>query len=413
MLLAALVAFVATLVAFAGVTALLRGWSESRQGYLLSGAVTLLSLSAGLGAATINLALDFRPLLFRVFEVGAGLLAMLWLALTAVELTARGIPAKFAARLYVVSLSIVAGVILALDPLQEVDGSAPLPESTDLYLSLPLRLLAGVHASVVLIVSACFVAVAVRAWRGREDVWETFLACLFLVLAALLVFVAVRPAILPVPTAMRVAMLAAAAVLVWVVPVRAMRASEPDEEEERDYWLGLKDHGSEEATAPSAAPGPARGQPPEEGTGTQPNSRQGPEPSQQAEVPPQVAQQLAREAGQPPGQGDALAEACGHIVIFTLREGAARPFDRLADATVQEIKNREPGTLVYACHAVADAPQQRIFYELYRDRAAMQEHERQPHVRRFLAEREQYVLATNVVRLKLSSHSGIAQPEFT
>jgi quinol monooxygenase YgiN len=49
---------------------------------------------------------------------------------------------------------------------------------------------------------------------------------------------------------------------------------------------------------------------------------------------------------------------------------------------------REPGTLVYACHQVADKLNQRTFYELYRDRAAFDAHEEQPHVKRFLAARQ-------------------------
>ena len=46
---------------------------------------------------------------------------------------------------------------------------------------------------------------------------------------------------------------------------------------------------------------------------------------------------------------------------------------------------------MYAVHSVEGKPLQRIFYELYRDRAAFDAHEGQPHVRRFLDEREQYL----------------------
>lgn len=34
-----------------------------------------------------------------------------------------------------------------------------------------------------------------------------------------------------------------------------------------------------------------------------------------------------------------------------------------------------------------------MFYELYRDREEFEDHERQEHVRRFLAERQQYLAA--------------------
>jgi quinol monooxygenase YgiN len=76
------------------------------------------------------------------------------------------------------------------------------------------------------------------------------------------------------------------------------------------------------------------------------------------------------------------------VVRFTVRPEAEADFDNLIARTTAAIRDREPGTLVYACHRVDGAPRQRIFYELYRDRAAFDEHERQDHVRHFLAARE-------------------------
>ena len=81
----------------------------------------------------------------------------------------------------------------------------------------------------------------------------------------------------------------------------------------------------------------------------------------------------------------------GLVVRFMLKDGAAADFDRLVGATVPEIHQHEPGTLVYAVHQVAGEPNVRVFYELYRDRAAFDEHERQEHTRRFLAERHRYL----------------------
>lgn len=89
----------------------------------------------------------------------------------------------------------------------------------------------------------------------------------------------------------------------------------------------------------------------------------------------------------------------GLFVRFTLRDGAADDFDSLVRQTTAAIKEKEPSTLVYACHAVEGAPDQRIFFELYADRAAFEEHERQPHTRRFLNERERYVAKTEVDRM--------------
>jgi hypothetical protein len=44
---------------------------------------------------------------------------------------------------------------------------------------------------------------------------------------------------------------------------------------------------------------------------------------------------------------------------------------------------------------------QRIFYEIYRDRAAFERHEGQPYVKRFVTARRPCVLATNVIELRL------------
>ena len=76
-------------------------------------------------------------------------------------------------------------------------------------------------------------------------------------------------------------------------------------------------------------------------------------------------------------------------------------FDRLAEQTAEEVRTREPGTLVYVIHLVPNAPMQRIFYEIYRDRAAFDSHENQPYMKRFVADRRACVLATNVIELRL------------
>jgi quinol monooxygenase YgiN len=81
----------------------------------------------------------------------------------------------------------------------------------------------------------------------------------------------------------------------------------------------------------------------------------------------------------------------GLVVRFTLTDEGVAGFDQLTKRTVEEIHRREHGTLVYAVHQVEGEPHTRIFYELYRDRAAFEDHERQDHTRRFLIERERYL----------------------
>jgi len=97
----------------------------------------------------------------------------------------------------------------------------------------------------------------------------------------------------------------------------------------------------------------------------------------------------------------------GLFVRFTCKdEASAEAYDRLVAETVEAIKTGEPGTLVYATHVVEGQPLQRIFYELYRDRAAFEAHETSPGTRRYLAERDQYLASTEVDWLTLQTGKG-------
>ncbi|GAA4630639.1 hypothetical protein GCM10023196_056760 [Actinoallomurus vinaceus] len=99
----------------------------------------------------------------------------------------------------------------------------------------------------------------------------------------------------------------------------------------------------------------------------------------------------------------------GLVVRFTCEDQAsAEAFDRLVAATVGKIRDNEPGTLVYAVNRVEGEPLQRVFYELYRDRAAFEAHEAQEHTKKFLDEREQYLSATEVDWLTLQTGKGTA-----
>lgn len=97
----------------------------------------------------------------------------------------------------------------------------------------------------------------------------------------------------------------------------------------------------------------------------------------------------------------------GLIVRFMLKEGAAEGFDALAASTLAKVRTEEPDTLVYACHTVDGRPSERIFYELYRDSAAFEAHERQPYVRHFIAERDRYLDDVVVDRLELTGAKGV------
>jgi quinol monooxygenase YgiN len=106
------------------------------------------------------------------------------------------------------------------------------------------------------------------------------------------------------------------------------------------------------------------------------------------------------------GHGSARPEATraqlfGQIAIYTLIEDRVQEFDRLTERIVGKVRAGEPDTLVYIVHAVPSAPMQRILYEVYRDRSAYDQHQQQPYVTEFEADRRPYVLATNVIELGL------------
>lgn len=97
----------------------------------------------------------------------------------------------------------------------------------------------------------------------------------------------------------------------------------------------------------------------------------------------------------------------GLMVRFTCKdEASAAAFDRLVSQTIDKIREKEPGTLVYTAHRVEGRPLQRIFYELYRDRAAFDAHEQQEHTRHFLAAREELLSSVEIDWLELHAGKG-------
>jgi quinol monooxygenase YgiN len=97
----------------------------------------------------------------------------------------------------------------------------------------------------------------------------------------------------------------------------------------------------------------------------------------------------------------------GLCVRFTCKDDAsAEAYDRLVAETIEAIKANEPGTLVYASHLVEGQPLLRLFYELYRDKAAFEAHEASPHTHRYLDERDRYLASTEVDWLTLQTGKG-------
>lgn len=98
----------------------------------------------------------------------------------------------------------------------------------------------------------------------------------------------------------------------------------------------------------------------------------------------------------------------GLVVRFTCKdEESARAFDQLVSETIERIKQHEPGTLIYVSHLVDGAPLQRIFYELYADRAAFDVHEGQAHTKRMLSNREDLLSSVEVDWVTAQTGKGL------
>ncbi|WP_257586060.1 MULTISPECIES: putative quinol monooxygenase [unclassified Streptomyces] len=98
-------------------------------------------------------------------------------------------------------------------------------------------------------------------------------------------------------------------------------------------------------------------------------------------------------------------------VRFKCRDAdAAQQFDALVARTLEGIRT-EPGTLVYVSHTPVDEPLVRVFYELYADKNAFEAHENQPHTKRMLAEREQYLVGVDVQFLNETAGKRPQSPE--
>lgn len=98
----------------------------------------------------------------------------------------------------------------------------------------------------------------------------------------------------------------------------------------------------------------------------------------------------------------------GLVVKFRLLAGHGEAFDALVAETVELIHWEEPETLVYLTHVEDGDPDSRVFYELYRDRAAFEDHEASGHVRRFLTEREAHLSGPPEV-WRVSARNGHAR----
>jgi quinol monooxygenase YgiN len=382
---------------------------------------------------------------FRAVQLSGLLLAPLWLAWGLAELTWPG-TARFGARLAGSALTVVGSVILATDPLAAAPFGTDWPLASAHYQQPSHYALIAVQGAAVILAMASLGVMAAQSRNGRRRpgaLLGTAAAAL-----AVLLTVAMR---FPLPARPAYPLLSvAAAVAVWFGANRLdaalnrsgrardrAAAGEPATElvggPETDGGLrpyaayghgdqaGSRRPASEQARAPGDHglrpdnawwPPVPQSAPPLSGVGAPGLTASGLAAAPGAAAAP--GGPAARAGGgpgpQPSPAGSPLGPSSppglatrpyGRLQIFTLLEDRVAEFDRLAEQMAEEVQTREPDTLVYVIHLVPNAPMQRIFYEIYRDRAALASHESQPYVMRFAADRRSCVLATNVIELRL------------
>jgi quinol monooxygenase YgiN len=461
-----LVAFAGVLVAAVG-TGLLGGQCiRNPQISFIAWTVGMFALTVALLAQSIGFAHGFAAWSFRVIQLSALLVAPLMLAWGLVELVARNTAVRFGARLVTAALVVVAGVVLATDPLAAKPFAKTWPAASAHYQVIPHYALILAHLLVAVAAVAVLAVCGTRGHReGAGSAAGPRLSAVGAVAGAALLLVALRFS-LPGPAYPGLSLIAAG--LVWfgmstvgdLAPVAAPAATgrargldrERGDRERGDRERGDRERGDRPragrgaeselgelvAARPPAADDfsepdfPPVGRAARRGDDDRPVGHRGQRPRYQPSAPgaepatgmfdasmpglgdiPRPASAVTAASG--PGTDLALPVTPPHglIAIYTLLEDKVADFDRAADEVAEQVRSSEPDTLVYVIHTVPKAPMQRIFYEVYRDRAAYERHEEQPYVKRFVTARRPYVLATNVIelRLKYAKVSPLPQAE--
>ena len=159
------VAAVATLAALVLTTMLVQRCVRMPRLDLGALACAGLGLTVALAAQAVGYDRGFGPTTFRAVHLGAQLLAPMALAWALAEMTGKSLGSRFAARLALGGLTMVAAVVLASDPLSAAAFGKTWPAASAYYQLIPNALL-----EIIAIVTAlaAVIAVAVAAVRARR-----------------------------------------------------------------------------------------------------------------------------------------------------------------------------------------------------------------------------------------------------
>ncbi|GAB3479746.1 putative quinol monooxygenase [Nocardiopsis coralliicola] len=382
-------AFACALVAWSATAALIARGQRVPGTYPRILAASAAAVAIGLSAAFPGALLGFSGITFRLLQVGVGLLGPLLAAWGAVEYAIRSERARFGVRLLVAVLGIVPTAVLALDPVSG-NFSNDYPPLNDHYDFIPGIAVSAVHIFAAAAIAVC-AAAALRA-GGRAGTHRASVVGL-IGLAVLLEILVARMGLGALGQVVMVGALAA----LWGAFVRALNPPEEPQRRRRGR------------RSPSGGGDPDDGEGDDEVWGRRRRARDDDYDDYDDDG---FADERDEVRSAPAGRGGRSGRGAprrprmrGIITIYTLANGGADTFDDCADAVVDEVDRREPDTLLFACHTVPSAPQQRIVYAIYRDELAQEEHEQQPHVREFARRSAPAVVATNVIELSLAGAS--------
>ena len=379
-------AFISALVAWSG-TAALAAYAQRRPSVAaIAWLIAALGLTVGLSAAVIGALFDFGGLTFRLLQIGVSLIGPLYMGWGALEYGIRAPGVRFSARLALSAFTIVPLVVFSMDRVSAQFGSS-FPAFADHYDLIP-----RVLANAVLLVALLFLVPAlIMVARRDSDDRGTDLTVLGLIAVATLLSVAVGRFGLGV---MGPLLMLGAVSALWGAGALAERSrhDEFDDGYEDDDYDDHDDYGDHDGYDGYDDYGDHDDDPREENEDhlTEPE-RRGPRNTDPYD---------ALYGGPPPGSQS--EKMCGVITIYTLVDNHETAFDQISDAVAAAVAEHEPDTLLYACHTVPSAPQQRIIYAIYRNGQAKERHEHQPHILEFARRTAGFVAATNVIELSLA-----------
>lgn len=192
-MIALLVVALGAVVAAVGTGVLVARSTTKPRIYSVAWSLALFGLAIGLAAATLGFLAGYGGLLFRAMELGTQFIAPLSLVIVMIETTGKSLGARFAMRLAVIAISVIALVILGTDPInQAVAFSSKWPDPVIFYQLAPLTML-GLIALLTAVTAVSTLGVLMRRSRRNglqpaetRPVQFTALAALVVVLPGLI-----------------------------------------------------------------------------------------------------------------------------------------------------------------------------------------------------------------------------------